>query len=79
MKKSIFKLWNSNVTSVDVACNEVTQTVVITRYAGVIYTKKRSVLLVRHTSVSHTLSDCTVPYRLWSEDIYRNRVFIEVT
>ena len=40
---------------------------------------KRSVSLIRPTFVSHTLSDNIVPYRLWLEDIYRNRVFIEAT
>ena len=39
----------------------------------------RLVSLMRRTFVSHTLSDNTVPYRLWLEDIYRNRVFIEAT
>ena len=60
-------------------CNGVTQTVVITMYIGVGSHRKRSVSLIRRTFVSHTLSDNTVPYRLWLEDIYRNRVFIEAT
>ena len=60
-------------------CNGVTQMVVITRYIGVVHTRKRSVSLIRRTFVSHTLSDNTVPYRLCLEDIYRNRVFMEAT
>uniref|UniRef100_M4B8D0 Uncharacterized protein n=1 Tax=Hyaloperonospora arabidopsidis (strain Emoy2) TaxID=559515 RepID=M4B8D0_HYAAE len=47
---------------------------------GVVNTTVRlscvTVSLIRHTFVSHTLSDNTVPYRLWLEDIYRNRVFM---
>uniref|UniRef100_M4BR62 H15 domain-containing protein n=1 Tax=Hyaloperonospora arabidopsidis (strain Emoy2) TaxID=559515 RepID=M4BR62_HYAAE len=39
--------------------------------------RKRSMSLIRRTFVSYTLSDYTVPYRLWLEDIYRNRAFIE--
>ena len=41
--------------------------------------RKRPVSLIRRTFVSHTLSDNTVPYRLWLEDICRNRAFIEAT
>ena len=43
------------------------------------YTQKEISITDRHTFVPHTLSDNTVPYRLWLEDIYRNRVFIEAT
>ena len=59
-------------------CYRDTQMVVITGYIGVVH-RKRSVSLIGRTSVSHTLSDNIVPYRLWIEDIYRNRVFIEAT
>ena len=51
-------------------CNGVTQPVVTTRYIGVVH-RKRSVSLIRGIFVSRTLSDNTVPYRLWLEGIYR--------
>ena len=59
-------------------CNGVTQMVTITRYIGVVHTETDQ-CLIRHTFVLHTLSDNSVPYWLWLEDIYRNRVFIEAT
>uniref|UniRef100_M4B3W8 Uncharacterized protein n=1 Tax=Hyaloperonospora arabidopsidis (strain Emoy2) TaxID=559515 RepID=M4B3W8_HYAAE len=59
-------------TSSDGICNGVIQTVAKTSYIGVVH-RKRSVSPIRHTFISHTLSDDTVPYQLLLENIYRNR------